>query len=127
MWSRGADPAEFHICETYDIIHHTFIVAGAYKFRNLVPSDRSFHHVGDDAACCPHHAHLWKLLVATMEASAAAGTFDPAMWAPTFPKRTVELVERSRAIVAAALDDKLPVVLIGVIGGFLFFSFGFIT
>jgi hypothetical protein len=47
------------------------------------------------------------------------GTFNPAMWAPTFPERTAELVERYRAIVAVALADYLPPVLANMVAAYL--------
>jgi hypothetical protein len=45
----------------------------------------------------------------------AGEEFDPAIWAPTFPMRTGELVEQFKGVVFVALADKLPAVLIAII------------
>jgi hypothetical protein len=58
---------------------------------------------------------MFETTIKAMEAEAAAGKFVPSMWAPSFPRRTAELVERYRATIAAALADELPAVLIGIV------------
>lgn len=50
-----------------------------------------------------------------MEKEADAGTLNTAMWAPTFPRLTIELVLMSRKRAAAALEGVLPIVLVDVI------------
>lgn len=67
---------------------------------------------------CPC-AGLFASLVKAMEREAADGVLDPDMWALTFPRRTGELVEEIRKKVAAALADKLPVVLVGIVSACL--------
>lgn len=58
---------------------------------------------------------MFETTIKAMEAEAAAGIFVPRVWAPSFPRRTAELVERYRTAIAAALADDLPAVLIGVV------------
>jgi hypothetical protein len=55
------------------------------------------------------------LFLKAMEKETEDGIFDPAMWAGTFPKKTAEMLELRRAMLATALADKLPPVLIGVV------------
>jgi hypothetical protein len=43
------------------------------------------------------------------------GEFDPANWAPTFPRRVDELFGSFKKVVVMALADKLPAVLIAII------------
>jgi hypothetical protein len=54
-----------------------------------------------------------------MEQEFVMGVFVPALWAPTFPRRTARLAEKYRGIVAAALSDRLPLVLADVAAAYL--------
>jgi len=102
--------------------HPVFIGCGAYKFQML--SCRNVACVNDDGIVCAcgrsHHADLFPLLVSAMEREVRVGIFEVADWAPTFPRRTAELVAMRRERVAAALAGELPVVLIGVVCDFIF-------
>jgi len=72
----------------------------------------------DGVRCCGPtqiHHNLWVLLVEAMEKEANAGALNTAMWAPTFPRRTIELVLMCRERAAAALESVLPVVLVDVV------------
>lgn len=104
-------------------ICHVYIVKGRYVVDTMDPDDSRFVlrmlYMSDDGVECfsprPEHLTLWQLLVNAMEREAKQTklpyTFNPAMWGATFPRRTGELVERSRAVVVTDLTDKLPVVL----------------
>jgi len=53
-----------------------------------------------------------------MRREAKDGTFNPALWAPTFPELTAELLEEIRDEVNEALSDKLPLVLSEIVLSF---------
>ena len=80
---------------------------GRFAFRTLYMSDDGVECLSPKA----YHLKLWQLLVNAMEREAKQisfpYTFNPELWIQTFPRRTAELVEKSRATVATALTDKL--------------------
>jgi hypothetical protein len=111
--------------------HRTFVAHGAYAF-SPIPFDKlcktgccEKYPNDDGVECCSpslEHVDLWELLVGAIEKEAAAGIFDPDMWAPTFPRRAAELVKKSREVAVAALVDKLPAVLVGVVVSYVWAS-----
>jgi hypothetical protein len=89
--------------------HRTWVGEGAYKFLNC--------DAECDEECCGgncKYANRRELMYEAMEAEAAAGTFGREMWEPTFPSRSMAIVERIRGAAAAALEVHLPPVLAGV-------------
>lgn len=111
--------------DKFDDGHYTYVVNGSYRFDVREFGSHCEHgcreaRPRDDGVYCKHRIHvhddLWLLLMNAATAEAMAGTFEAEKWAPTFPRLTAELAEWSRGIVAATLADKLPTVLIGIIG-----------
>jgi hypothetical protein len=131
MW-KGADSEvnDNDYCEYDSPIHnehYTYMLNGRYLLdvtglgarclrgcSYVVPFD-------DGVRCCqiiPAHTDLWRLLVDAMEKEAKQGSpvaFDPETWKMNFPRRTAELVVMFMEKAAAALADKLPAVLVGII------------
>ena len=60
-----------------------------------------------------------KLLLDALRRETDNGTFDPAMWAPTFPKHTIKMVGWSRKVAQVALVDQLPLVLVKIVVSYL--------
>jgi hypothetical protein len=122
---------EYEYCEHDDRTtnkHYTFIIDGEYWFDIVEVGD--FCGTGCDAVrlfddgveCCRPvlvHADLWELMIDAIGKEATAGTFDPAMWKANLPRRTFELVEVIKKAAAAALADKLPPVLVGIVSAYL--------
>lgn len=105
--------------------HATHIYSGRYAFYTYKshtihqeaawPDDDGVNH----SSFISQHHDMRDLLIGAMEREAAAGTFEVANWALTFPKRTRELVELRKKAAAAALADKLPVVLVEIVSAYL--------
>jgi hypothetical protein len=99
--------------------HNTYMRDKSYKI--ACPGSaviNSTNSSGEFAIYCKTNScpcvSLITLLTQAMEQEAGQ-LFDPAMWAPTFPRRVAEHVERYRRAAAAALADELPPVLIGIV------------
>jgi len=107
-------------CEHDDQDHSTYLYKGKYVFdwvnnrcccAIVCPDDNGVR-------CCSATGaghDLWGLLVAAMEKEADDGVLEVMNWLFTFPRRTIELVRRSRRMAAEALADELPVVLVGIV------------
>jgi hypothetical protein len=101
--------------------HGTYMTKGAYRIvcninhkinRGDANGELTITCGGEGCQC----QNLFELLVDAVEFEVIVGKFDPAKWAPTFPKRVGELVAIYRGKAAAALADKLPAVLVEIIG-----------
>ena len=114
------------LCKHDHHFHYTYIHGGRYRFDTSPDPHRCMCGWGlfpddDGVRCCSAstlHEDLWRRLINAMEKEAKDGILVVANWAPTFPRRTAELVERSRGVAAAALADKLPAVLIGIVSAY---------
>ena len=115
-------------CENEHRDHYTYMGEGKYRFdasmiENYCGGACDIIFPDDDGVSCCFptmiHHDLWVLLVKAMEKEAEGGVLTVANWAPTFPRRTAELVEVIRKAAAAALADKLPVVLVGIVSAYL--------
>jgi hypothetical protein len=104
-----------------DSDHNTYMEDGSYMImcclinRGNIPGGLKLQCRVEGCVCMKLFSLLWKAI----KREADAGIFDPAMWAPTFPHRTVELMEQSRAVATAALANELPAVLICVVVDYL--------
>lgn len=109
--------------------HYTYILDGAYGFRNayatLARTGCRCEHsaVGDDGAWCQcgvsqRYRAQYILLKNAFYTEVKKGA-DPERWAPTFPRRVGEVMEKHKEEAAAALADKLPAVLIGVVMAYM--------
>jgi hypothetical protein len=126
-WNLRSPGSTVMVCETsHQPWHHTYIHNGVYRFSNdhgLVDGCTCLgSSVDDNGAWCgcgesPRYKLQYAFLKSALYADVESGiNFE--MWALTFPRRVAEVMERYKAVAAAALADKLPTVLIEIIGSY---------
>lgn len=99
--------------------HATYVVNKQYAFKVRLASSAFpvmySTNVSDRVHFSFAHGKRRDKLLGAMVKEAENGVFDPALWAPTFPIRTGELVVLSRMAVGEALRPVLPPVLVRIV------------
>lgn len=103
IWSPCGDIV---VCEIWRLgVYHDFIIIDG-------------RYVGGYGFTGPLGHPFYRRSYAAMLREADIGMFDPAMWAPTFPELTDEIVGTLQKKVSEALPDKIPRVLSAIVFSF---------
>lgn len=124
VWKDQCENDKFGI-ESSPADHHIYVHRGAYVAMCYTYPARGSPLVAHIAQHAGEYCHCKTIVASLMSAlerearQELLGTFNPAMWALTFPKETIKMVGWSRKAAQAALVSQLPLVLAKIVIGYL--------